>query len=91
MSNVRMVSVKDTRDNLAELLEQVAISGQQFVITKFGKPKAKLSPVEEKIRTKKTMGNLPGFGMWADRKDIKDSGEWVTRVRKSWATRYAGV
>ncbi len=82
-----MISVKDTRNNLAELLEQVAVGNKQFVITKFGKPKAQLSPLKKEVKVKRARGNLPGFGMWADRKEVTDSGEWVVKMRKRWLKR----
>lgn len=61
-----MISVKDTRDNLAELLEQVAIANKQFVITKFGKPKARLSPVTDRVITAAGSRLTPEFKIWLD-------------------------
>lgn len=61
-----MISVKDTRDNLAELLEQVAIANKQFVITKFGKPKARLSPVTDRVITAAGSRLTPEFKSWLD-------------------------
>ena len=31
--------------------------------------------------------NLPFFGMWADREDMRDSVEWVRKQRKKWKER----
>ena len=31
--------------------------------------------------------NLPCFGMWADREDMRDSVEWVRRQREKWKER----
>ena len=59
-----MISVKDTRDNLAELLEQVAVAQKQFVITKFGKPKARLVPMAGKIAGEIKL--TPEFKGWLD-------------------------
>lgn len=62
-----MISVKDARDNLAELLEQVAIANKQFVITKFGKPKAKLTSVTDRITMTAGASKLtPEFKTWLD-------------------------
>ena len=38
----QVLSIKDTRNRLADVVNQVAISGDVFVITKFGKPIAAL-------------------------------------------------
>ena len=59
-----MISVKDTRNNLAELLEQVAISKRQFVITKFGKPKARLVPMVDQVAGGSKL--TPEFKKWLD-------------------------
>ena len=31
--------------------------------------------------------NLPCFGMWADREDMRDSVEWVRKQREKWKER----
>ena len=31
--------------------------------------------------------NLPCFGMWADREDMRDSVEWVQKQREKWEER----
>ena len=88
MSNTQMISVKDTRDNLAELLEQVAIANRQFVITKFGKPKAKLVSVGLDLDTKKREGGiLATAGAWKHRTDIKDSAKWAADLRRRMSNR----
>jgi hypothetical protein len=35
-------------------------------------------------------GPLPGFGMWADRKDMEDSADWVNKQRDAWQKRRLG-
>jgi hypothetical protein len=30
---------------------------------------------------------LPSFGMWADREDMQDSSDWVSRQRDAWQQR----
>lgn len=30
---------------------------------------------------------LPFFGMWADREDMADSGQWVRKEREKWSSR----
>jgi len=73
------LSIKDTRNRLAEIINQVAISGDEFVITKFGQPKAMIVPVSS---TKLGSGSFDeAFGIWKDRKDIKSSAKWVRELR----------
>lgn len=86
---IQTIPVKETRERLADLLNQVEVAGSQFVITKFGKPRAMLVPMETSINTKKvkTFGISLAFGAWKDRKDIRDSGKWVAKMRKGWLKR----
>ena len=89
------VSIKDFRDKLAQLVEEVAIAGKQIEITKFGKPKAMLIPInsfKNKIKKKKPIDvkKLPGFGMWKNRKDMKDPAKWVHDLRVKESTRNFG-
>lgn len=89
MQTSQTVTIKELRDNLAQLIEEVAIAGKRIEITKFGKRKAVLAPIDTSHDRKKKKAidvtKLPGFGMWKDRKDMKDSAKWVhdLRVRES--------
>ena len=85
---MQTISIKDTRNNLAELIEKVAIGKKTFIITKFGKPKAQIVPLKKTMRKNKNIIKLPGFGMWADREDMKDSAKWVAKIRSQWKSRY---
>lgn len=90
---LQTIPVKETRERLAELIAQVQVGGAQFVITRFGKPAAKLVPVDgsivQKKRAKKKSAIDLAFGIWKDRKDIKDSAEWVANLReKEWSRRH---
>ena len=85
MQNTQTVTIKELRDNLAQLIEEVAIAGKQIEITKFGKKKAVISPIQKAKNTKMRQvdfSKFPAFGMWKDRKDIKDSANWVSELRK---------
>ncbi|MBI4991186.1 type II toxin-antitoxin system Phd/YefM family antitoxin [Candidatus Gottesmanbacteria bacterium] len=46
------VSIKQLRDNLAQLIEEVAIGGKSIEVTKFGKPKAVIVPMNTDVRRK---------------------------------------
>jgi len=84
------VSIKELRDNLAQLIEEVAIAKKRIEITKFGKIKAVIVPIKEKpIKEKKGVDwtKLPAFGIWKDRKDMKDSAKWVRELRHRESTR----
>ena len=86
------ISIKETRNNLADIVERVALTGQTYIVTKFGKVKAKIVPPEDKESKKKPAIKLKDyshqqwlkdtFGMWKDRKDMKDPVAWVNKIRK---------
>jgi len=87
------VTIKELRDNLAQLIEEVAIAGKQIEITKFGKKKAVIVPVNiaQKSAQRKTRVNfakLPGVGMWRDRKDMEDAAKWVENLRSGEVRRF---
>jgi len=82
MQNIPTVTTKEFRDNLAEILERVAIGRQKFLISKFGKEKALIIPVDKFQKSTTPKGvPLPGFGIWKKRKDIKNGTSWVTKLR----------
>lgn len=85
------VSIKDLRNNLAQLIEEVAIAGKQIEITKFGKPKAMIVPISSTKKSRKKSGLEAAFGMWKNRKDIKDSAKWVADLRRRESTRYGKI
>lgn len=80
------LSIKDTRDKLADILNQVSVAGDMFVITKFGKPTAMIVPV-----TPNKLGNSAGieesFGGWKGKKDIKETNSWVSDLRTKMSKR----
>ena len=84
---IQTIPIKETRDQLAELINLVDVAGKSFVITKFGKPKAMLVPMQSAL-TKASVKPLPSFGAWKDRTDIGDSEEWVRTIRKKMSSRY---
>ena len=86
------VSIKDTRDNLSEIIERVAIAGETFAVTKFGKLKALITPVTGLKKTGNREKILKeSFGMWRDRKDMADSAKWVRDLRKKEALRHGKI
>lgn len=70
---MKSISVKDTRENLSEILELVAGGNHSFIITKFGKPKAQIVPVQKKPSKKKSFNTDSDFvGMHKNRPDWKN-------------------
>lgn len=86
---LQQISIQDTRNNLASLVNQTSITGKQFIITKFGKPSAMLVPVAAINFGKKDDALDAAFGIWKDRKDIKDSAKWVEKLRTKMSLRLA--
>lgn len=82
----QILSIKDTRDKLADIINQVAVSGDMFIITKFGKAKAMIVPVSRDNITD-TPGIEESFGSWGKRKDIKNSSRWVANLRAKMSIR----
>lgn len=92
MNITKTISIKETREQLSSLVEQVAIARKRFLITKFGKPKAMMIPFTPSlIRKRKKSGLEASFGAWKHRKDIKDSAKWVADLRRKMSSRYAKI
>lgn len=90
MNGLQSYSIKETREQLSSLIDQVAIANKSFMITKFGKPRAILAPVEadEKVFSARKRAILETSGVWKNRKDIKDSAKWVAKLRHRMSSRY---
>lgn len=82
----QVLSIKDTREKLADVVNRVAISGDVFIITKFGKAKAMIVPVSQ-ANIADTTGIEESFGGWARRKDIKNSSRWAAELRTKMSAR----
>lgn len=92
----KTVTIKEARDNFSEIIERAAIAGDVFVVTKFGKRKAKISANfdedniansdhKEKARAEWLKS---ACGMWKDRADIGSGVEWERKIRSK--RRYNG-
>ena len=82
MQNLQLISTKELRDNLSEILEKVAIGRQSFSVAKFGRKKALISPTSTFSDSKKVdFSKLSTFGIWKKRKDIKNTKSWVSNSR----------
>lgn len=80
------LSIKDTRAKLADVINEVAITGDTFVITKFGQPKAMIIPIS-KAKLKEKSGIKDSFGAWRRRKDIKNNSKWAANLRVKMSSR----
>lgn len=91
MNGFQTFSIRETRAQLSDIVNQVAFGHKTFVITKFGKPKAIISRADatQIVATGGKKANLPGFGLWADRVEMRDAGAWVEKQRKQWSSRFS--
>jgi antitoxin (DNA-binding transcriptional repressor) of toxin-antitoxin stability system len=73
---MKTATAKELRYRTSSILENVR-KGMEFIITMRGKSIAILKPLkrEEKIF------NPIGFGLWKDRKDLKDVKGWLDEKR----------
>lgn len=84
---MQTIPVKETREKLADLINDVYVGKKSYIITKFGKPRAMLSPISNVPKKKKVSGIAKSFGMWKDRTDIKDTRTWVSNLREKMSLR----
>lgn len=75
---MKTATAKELRNRAAAILETVC-KGNEVVITKRGKSIAILKPFLEK--SKKEFSPV-GFGLWKNRKDMKDVAGWVEKQRE---------
>lgn len=74
-----IVSIKDVRDKLADIIARVEMTGDKVIITKFGKPRAMIVPLSNEKAVKIDLSE--SFGAWKNRKDIKNTAKWVREMR----------
>ncbi|HEY3128761.1 MAG TPA: type II toxin-antitoxin system prevent-host-death family antitoxin [Acidobacteriota bacterium] len=75
---MKKTTAKDLRQKTAALLEDVR-KGQEVLITKRGKAVAILAPVNT---IEEAVFKPIGFGLWKDRRDMKNVGKWLAEARK---------
>lgn len=94
MLNTQSISVKDARNQISQILEKVAIAKKSFIITKFGKPKAMVTPVpSEKLNKADEFEKVlrETAGIWKDRKDMANPTKWVEKIRTKNNSRYGKI
>ncbi len=89
MNGLLSYSIKETREQLSSLIDQVAIAKKSFMINKFGKPKAMVTPVlaDKKTISARKAGILATAGAWKHRTDIQDTAKWVENIRHRMSSR----
>ena len=80
-----VTTIKKLRSSTKEVLNAVA-QGNEVIVTNRGKAYVKIVPV--KSACKSTKSTPKAFGMWKDRKDMKDVSAYVRNLRKP---RYASI
>lgn len=76
----QILSIKQVRDKLADLVASVELTGEEVVITKFGRARAIIAPLSSSRSL--NLGKFDEvFGAWRDRVDIRESGKWVKDVK----------
>lgn len=82
-----MQHIKQKEDVFADVIKKIqflTISQQKFIQELLFKSE-KVVTVSKKNILKKS------FGVWSDRKDIKDSTEYVNETREGWNTHFARI
>ena len=75
------ITTKQLRMQPGRIVSRAA-NGQEITVTYRGKPRAKIVPV---TGGKKPVPEIPGnelFGIWKDRKDTENPGQFVRNIRK---------
>jgi len=87
------ITIKETRNNLSELIERAALAKETFLVTKFGKPKALIVSAQDFVNDKRKKIDIlkETTGLWAGRKDIKTGDSWVAKIRKKGSSRYEKI
>jgi len=89
--NYTSISVKDTRNNLADIIDRAFLGGERFLVTKFNKPKVVITSFKDSqfINNKEKINNILAKyeGIWKDREDIPDTKKWTENLRLNNETR----
>jgi antitoxin (DNA-binding transcriptional repressor) of toxin-antitoxin stability system len=89
---MQTITVADLRDQLSQIIDQTTFTHQRFLVTKFNKPRALIIPIPNHQKTthkQPDFKTLPGFGLWKNRSDIKNSVSWSQSVRHQQSLRHS--
>ncbi len=74
-------TISDLRRKTSEILKAVD-RGETVHVLDRGKERAVVAPPAKQKRPKRSSGEHPFCGMWADRKDMEDVHAWLDRMRE---------
>ena len=74
---MKTATAKDLRTRASAILDSIR-KGKEVIITMRGEPVAVMKPLHKE----KKQFTPVGFGMWSDRKDLRDVKKWVDERRK---------
>ena len=74
-------TVLDLRKKMKDVLNAID-RNERVILTHRGRPKAWIIPVAEKKHHAVKIEDLPAFGMWADREEMKSPSEFVEELRQ---------
>jgi|GEM_PF-733348 len=80
------IGARDLRARVAEVLQTVQ-QGETVTLTHRGRPVAEIRPIGGPAKPI----NHDVFGMWAERDDMKEPGEWVRKGRRSRLDRSSSI
>lgn len=84
------ISVKTLNKRLPEVMKALD-KNERVVLSHEGRQFALLQPVSDAEAEEQRLMADPGFGMWADREDMKDPSAWVREKRQRRRERLFGV
>jgi prevent-host-death family protein len=80
---MKTVSIQQTRNNLAQIIDKAALAGESFLVTKYNKPKAKIVPYaadDQNIDQNQKWESV--HGLWQGRTDIESGVKYEDKLRK---------
>ncbi|MDC7223010.1 MAG: type II toxin-antitoxin system Phd/YefM family antitoxin [Spirochaetales bacterium] len=86
---MRNISVMKVRKSLGEILDEVNLKSETFILERAGKPIAKLMPLDSLSENQsnrlslKALKDLKGLNVGTERS--KDPARWLTEERESWS------
>ena len=81
-STSRTINATEFKAKCLHLMNEVAESGEEIVITKHGAPVAKLTPVREKRKAPRQKPTTPWFGR--DKGKIQILGDIISPLDEEW-------
>lgn len=90
-----ILSIKEARESFAEIVEKAALTDQEYIITKFGKPKIRISKsydILKEITKKEKIKALQELRKdWKDKFNEKTGAEWQDEIRNKNFNRYGKI